>query len=294
MRAHTPGLQYCLTMPDSDHYSLFGVDRSAPFETIKKAYRDLAKRHHPDAGGEVQRMSRLNQAWATLKDTKLRETYDLSLPRRQPTSTPPPPSHTGFQGRRTNSPGPSSRPSSQAPRWRPVGVPFEDGHADWYAYLKIDENCDEAEAMEAIDRRREPALRSRGAAWAEMLLQQLARIEAILLDPAARADYDLRRVTLRNAARRPPEERQASRRAAPPPSRPVPADETDWYVILGVNPRATPAEIRDAVTRRGRELESAQISATAYTREKMRLTAAGRVLLNPLLRQQFDAERART
>ena len=286
-------------MPDPDHYSLFGVDRSAPFETIKKAYRDLAKRHHPDAGGEVQRMSRLNQAWATLKDTKLRETYDLSLPRRRGVNgtpaTPPPPRQTANQGRYTGPSTFSTRPSATSnQRWRPVGVPFEDGHADWYAYLNIDENCDEAKVMDAIDRRREPALRSRGAAWAEMLLQQLARVEAILMDPAARADYDLRRVTLRNAARRTPEEGQAARRPAPQPSRPVPADETDWYVILGVNPRATPAEIRDAVTRRGRELESAQVSATAYTREKMRLTAAGRVLLNPLLRQQFDAERART
>jgi len=35
-------------MPDSDYYQVLGIARDAAPEVIKKAYRGLARKHHPD------------------------------------------------------------------------------------------------------------------------------------------------------------------------------------------------------------------------------------------------------
>jgi len=59
-----------------DLYSILGVDPSADAESIKSAYRTLARRHHPDAGGDASRMAGINDAWAILGDPSLRRRYD--------------------------------------------------------------------------------------------------------------------------------------------------------------------------------------------------------------------------
>ena len=42
-----------------DLYKVLGVDRNADERAIKKAYFDLAKRHHPDKGGDAEEFKKL-------------------------------------------------------------------------------------------------------------------------------------------------------------------------------------------------------------------------------------------
>jgi curved DNA-binding protein CbpA len=71
-RAGVPGAPF----GSMDLYSILGVDPSADAESIKSAYRTLARRHHPDAGGDATRMAQINDAWAILGDAILRRRYD--------------------------------------------------------------------------------------------------------------------------------------------------------------------------------------------------------------------------
>ena len=45
-----------------DYYQILGVDRNADTKQVKKAYRRLASKHHPDKGGDPETMTRLNNA----------------------------------------------------------------------------------------------------------------------------------------------------------------------------------------------------------------------------------------
>jgi DnaJ-domain-containing protein 1 len=60
-----------------DFYRVLGVDRSATKEDLKKAYRTLAKAHHPDVqpGHEVK-LKEINAAYEVLRDPERRRQYD--------------------------------------------------------------------------------------------------------------------------------------------------------------------------------------------------------------------------
>ncbi len=45
-------------------HEVLGVSREASLEMIQAAYRDLTRQHHPDRGGDAQRMAAINAAWA--------------------------------------------------------------------------------------------------------------------------------------------------------------------------------------------------------------------------------------
>ncbi len=47
-------------------YDVLGVSPGASQAEIRRAYLTLARRHHPDAGGDADEMRRLNEAWAAL------------------------------------------------------------------------------------------------------------------------------------------------------------------------------------------------------------------------------------
>lgn len=59
-----------------DPYQVLGVERTAPKEKIRRAYRRRAQQHHPDRGGDPARMAEINQAYALLTDDSARERFD--------------------------------------------------------------------------------------------------------------------------------------------------------------------------------------------------------------------------
>jgi molecular chaperone DnaJ len=60
-----------------DHYTTLGVERGATAEDIKKAYRKLAHKHHPDKdGGDEEKFKEVNSAYQVLGDEKKKSQYD--------------------------------------------------------------------------------------------------------------------------------------------------------------------------------------------------------------------------
>ncbi len=63
----------------ADLYEVLQVHRHADLDVIRAAYRALARKHHPDFGGDGARMVALNDAWRVLSDREARAAYDEHL-----------------------------------------------------------------------------------------------------------------------------------------------------------------------------------------------------------------------
>ena len=60
-----------------DYYNVLGVDRKATPDDIKKAFRKLAHKYHPDKGGtDESRFKEIIEAYSVLSDDKKRREYD--------------------------------------------------------------------------------------------------------------------------------------------------------------------------------------------------------------------------
>jgi len=60
----------------SDYYDVLGVKKGATKADIKKAFREKAKKHHPDKGGNEAEFKKINEAYETLSDDSKRSQYD--------------------------------------------------------------------------------------------------------------------------------------------------------------------------------------------------------------------------
>ena len=63
-----------------DHYQILGVDKTATPDEIKRAYRSLASKHHPDKGGDTAKFQEIQTAYATLSDPEKKAAYDNPSP----------------------------------------------------------------------------------------------------------------------------------------------------------------------------------------------------------------------
>ncbi len=91
-------------MKYKDYYAILGVSRDAKPEEIRKAYRKLSKKYHPDVNkepGAEEKYKEINEAYEVLKDPEKRQKYDtLGMNWEQGQDFTPPPGwqHVEFGG----------------------------------------------------------------------------------------------------------------------------------------------------------------------------------------------------
>lgn len=106
-------------MEFKDYYSALGIDRTASEDDVRKAYRKLARKYHPDVSKEPdaeKRMRDINEANDVLRNKEKRAAYDALADRvargghPQGDFQPPPDWDTGFEFHR----GPNQGPADHA------------------------------------------------------------------------------------------------------------------------------------------------------------------------------------
>ena len=106
-------------MEFKDYYGVLGIERTASEDEVRKAYRRLARKYHPDVSKEpdaARRMQEINEANEVLRDKEKRAAYDALAEQvargGQPQGefSPPPDWDTGFEFHR----GPRRGPAEHA------------------------------------------------------------------------------------------------------------------------------------------------------------------------------------
>ena len=60
-----------------DYYKVLGVNEDATQDQLKKQFRKLSLKHHPDKGGNSEEFKKINEAFSILSDTEERKNYDM-------------------------------------------------------------------------------------------------------------------------------------------------------------------------------------------------------------------------
>lgn len=66
------------------HYETLGISKNSTQDEIKKAYRKLAMKEHPDKGGDAEKFKKINEAYEVLSDEQKRSEYDNPVPQGMP------------------------------------------------------------------------------------------------------------------------------------------------------------------------------------------------------------------
>ena len=61
---------------DKDYYFILGAEQTASQDEIERLYKRLARRHHPDRGGDAEKMKAINEAYRVLGNAYTRNAYD--------------------------------------------------------------------------------------------------------------------------------------------------------------------------------------------------------------------------
>ena len=64
-------------MTKKDYYEILGVGKETNKAEIKKAYKKLALKHHPDKGGDAEKFKEISEAYAVLSDDNKKGQYDM-------------------------------------------------------------------------------------------------------------------------------------------------------------------------------------------------------------------------
>jgi DnaJ-class molecular chaperone len=62
-----------------DYYSTLGLQRNASEDDIKKAYRKMAMKHHPDRGGDEKQFKQVSEAYEILSDPQKKQMVDMGV-----------------------------------------------------------------------------------------------------------------------------------------------------------------------------------------------------------------------
>jgi len=77
----SPTAPACFAMERRDYYDILGIERTAEEAEVKRAYRSMAMRYHPDKNPDdpdaSSRMAEINEAYAVLCDREKRQRYDV-------------------------------------------------------------------------------------------------------------------------------------------------------------------------------------------------------------------------
>jgi curved DNA-binding protein len=63
----------------TDYYNVLGIKKSASAEEIKKAYRSMAMKHHPDRGGDEAKFKQINEAYEVLSNPEKKQMFDMGV-----------------------------------------------------------------------------------------------------------------------------------------------------------------------------------------------------------------------